>query len=397
AIQQALATDPDPGGGPPNRQYVPASVRSRVLTWVHASRFSCHPGFRRTLLQVQRHFWWPSIISDTKAYVAACTICATSKSSHQAPAGLLNPLPVPSRPWSHIAVDFVTGLPASQGNTVILTIVDRFSKAAHFVALPKLPTATETARCLTDHVFRLHGIPCDIVSDRGPQFSSQVWKNFCQGLGATASLSSGFHPQTNGQTERTNQDLESALRCVCSQNPSSWSNHLSWIEYAHNSLVSSATGRSPFEAYLGYQPPLFPSEEVDLTVPSVADHIRRCRRVWSATRQSLLRATQRAKTSADRRRSPAPPYAPGQEVWLSTKDLPLHTESRKLSPRFIGPFIVDSVINPASVKLRLPRSMKVHPVFHVSRLKPVVSSPLCPPSGPPPPARLVDGHPVYTV
>uniref|UniRef100_A0A8C8DF58 Gypsy retrotransposon integrase-like protein 1 n=1 Tax=Oryzias sinensis TaxID=183150 RepID=A0A8C8DF58_9TELE len=300
AIQQALATDPDPGGGPPNRQYVPASVRSRVLTWVHASRFSCHPGFRRTLLQVQRHFWWPSIISDTKAYVAACTICATSKSSHQAPAGLLNPLPVPSRPWSHIAVDFVTGLPASQGNTVILTIVDRFSKAAHFVALPKLPTATETARCLTDHVFRLHGIPCDIVSDRGPQFSSQVWKNFCQGLGATASLSSGFHPQTNGQTERTNQDLESALRCVCSQNPSSWSNHLSWIEYAHNSLVSSATGRSPFEAYLGYQPPLFPSEEVDLTVPSVADHIRRCRRVWSATRQSLLRATQRAKTSADR-------------------------------------------------------------------------------------------------
>uniref|UniRef100_A0A3B3C9J6 Gypsy retrotransposon integrase-like protein 1 n=1 Tax=Oryzias melastigma TaxID=30732 RepID=A0A3B3C9J6_ORYME len=284
ASRHALATDLDPGNGPPNRQYVPALVRSQVLTWIHASRFSCHPGYRRTLLQLQRRFWWPMIIADTKSYVAACAVCATSKPTHQAPAGLLRLLPIPSRPWARIAVDFVTGLPASRGNTVILTIVDRFSKAAHFVALPKLPTAAETATALVDHVFRLHGIPSDIVSDRGPQLISQVWKCFCRALGATASLFSGFHPQTNGQTERTNQDLESALRCVCAQNPTLWSEHLSWVEYSHNSLVSSATGRSPFEASLGYQPPLLPSEESELAVPSVTAHIRRCRRIWELTR-----------------------------------------------------------------------------------------------------------------
>ncbi|XP_051937775.1 uncharacterized protein LOC127611329, partial [Hippocampus zosterae] len=150
-------------------------------------------------------------------FVSACTSCACGKSSRRPPAGLLQPLPVPPRPWSHIALDFVTGLPPSRGRTVVLTIVDRFSKAAHFVPLSRLPSALETADLLIQHVFRLHGIPLDIVSDRGPQFVSRVWKRFCRSLGATASLTSGYHPQSNGQAERANQDLGAALRC-----PPSW-------------------------------------------------------------------------------------------------------------------------------------------------------------------------------
>ena len=118
--------------------------------------------------------------------------------------GSFRPLPIPSHPWSHIAMDFVTGLPPSNSNTAVLTIVDRFSKAAHFIALPKLPSARETANLVTLHVFRLHGIPSDIVSDRSPQFISQVWRALCTAMGATVSLSSGYHPQTNGQTEWAN-------------------------------------------------------------------------------------------------------------------------------------------------------------------------------------------------
>ena len=165
--QQGL---PTPEGCPPGRIFVPPAVRTAVLQWGHESRVACHPWFLRTLSLLRQRFWWSSMAADTKGFVAACLICAHGKSSHRAPAGL----PVPHRPWSHIAVDFVTGLPPSDGNTVVLTIVDRFSKAVHFVPLSKLPSALETANLLVLHVFWLHGIPQDIVSDRGPQFSSRV-------------------------------------------------------------------------------------------------------------------------------------------------------------------------------------------------------------------------------
>ncbi len=125
-----------------------------------------------------------------------------SKTPCHLPVGKLVPLPVPRRPWSHIGVDFVTDLPASEGNTCILVVVDRFSKACKFVPLKGLPTALETAECLFTQVFRNYGLPEGIVSDRGPQFIARVWKAFFRLLRVTVSLSSGYHPQTNGQTER---------------------------------------------------------------------------------------------------------------------------------------------------------------------------------------------------
>jgi len=247
-VKEAQRNVPDPGGGPHDRLFVPPAVRSQVLQWGHSSKLTCHPGGHRTLVFLRHRFWWPGMAGDVREFVAACSVCARSKASHRPPAGLLRPLPIPSRPWSHIAVDFVTGLPPSEGNTVILTIIDRFSKAVHYVPLPKLPSALETADLLSKHVFKLHGIPMDIVSDRGPQFASRVWSAFCKAVGAAASLSSGYHPQTNGQTERANQDLEAALHCVTAHHPVSLSSFLPWIEYAHNSLSCSATVMSPFMA-----------------------------------------------------------------------------------------------------------------------------------------------------
>lgn len=207
-------------------------------------------------------------------------------------------------------MDFITGLPPS-GNTVILTIIDRFSKAVHFIALPKLPSALKAAKIMTQQVFRLHDVPQDIVSDRGPQFTSRVWKEFCKELGV--SLSSGFHPQINGQTERANQELEAMLRCVVSSNQSSWSNQLAWIEYAHNASTSAATGVSPFAASLGYQPLLLSVSEGELTVPLVKHHMRHCRQVLCATRTVLLRTAEQNKRTPPR----SGPRIPGRATGMA--------------------------------------------------------------------------------
>ncbi len=399
-VEKAVREGEVPRGCPEGRLFVPAALRPEVLRWGHESRVTCHPGVRRSLAAIRQRFWWPSMAQDVRQFVLACSVCAQNKTSNQSPVGLLQPLPIPSRPWSHLALDFVSGLPPSRGNTVILTVVDRFSKTAHFVPLPKLPSAKETAQVVVDHIFQIHGLPVDVVSDRGPKFISRFWKEFCRQIGASTSLSSGFHPQTNGQSERANQDLERTLRCLASHSPSSWSQQLPWVEYSHNSLPVASTGMSPFQCSMGYQPPLFPAQEPEAAVPSALAFVRRCRRTWKRAKEVLARASRRTKAAADRRRTPAPPYVCGQKVWLSTKDLPLRVPSRKLAPRFIGPYRITKVLSPAAVRLKLPHTLgRVHPVFHVSKVKPVFHSPLHPVGSPltPPPPRIVDGTPVYTV
>lgn len=249
-VREAQSKEDTPPSCPDGRLFVPEPVRSEVLQWGHNSKLFCHPGVRRTREAVSQRFWWPS----------------------------LRPLDIPRRPWSHIALDFVTGLPVSQGHTAILTVVDRFSRCCHFVPLPGLPTARETARLVIHHVFRLHGIPG--MWSRTVDHSSRhsFGGSSANPLGATASLSSGYHLQTNGQTEWANQELEKLLRCLCSANPSSWASMLDWVEYAHNSLSSASTGVSLFQGACGYQLPLFEVQEEAVESSSVRAFMRHCQR-----------------------------------------------------------------------------------------------------------------------
>lgn len=162
---------------------------------------------------------------DIHTFVLACSVCVQIKTLTQPSDGLIQPLSILKRSWSHITRDFVIGLPPSYSNTV----VDRFSKSVHFIPLPKLPSTKEAANLMITHVFQICGLPVDMVLDRDPQFRSHFWKSFCKLICASVSFSSGFHPQSHGQTMQANQQLEMVLWCMVSQTPSSWSLGLSTL------------------------------------------------------------------------------------------------------------------------------------------------------------------------
>ncbi|KAK3537161.1 hypothetical protein QTP70_002652 [Hemibagrus guttatus] len=274
-----------------------------------------------------------------------------SKDPRHLPSGKLLPLPVPSRPWSHLGVDFVTDLPTSRNHTCILVVVDRFSKSCRLLPLKGPPTALETAEQIFNHVFR-------------------VWRAFFTRLGVAISLSSGYHPQTNGQTERKIQEISRCLHTFCHSHQNLWSQYLGWAEYAQNSLRQPSTSLTPFQCILGYQPPLFPWSGEPSDVPAVDHWFRESKRVWDSAHHQLQRALHRRRRTTDLRQSDAPAYQPGQKIWLSTKNIRLRLPCRKLSPRFIGPFTILKQINSVMYKLQLPPGYRIHPTFHVSLLKP---------------------------
>ncbi|KAK3546467.1 hypothetical protein QTP70_026322 [Hemibagrus guttatus] len=245
-----------PPGCPQGLQFVPWARHTTLVHSSHTSLGTGHPGINGTLSLLTQCFWWLHMAADVRRYVQGCRECAMSKSPRHLPSGKLLPLPVPNRPWSHLGVDFITDLPVSRGCTCVLVIVDRFSKSCQLVPLPGQPTAMDTAEHLFNHVFRYYGLPEDIVSDRGPQFTSRVWRAFFNRLGVTVSLSSGYHPQTNGQTERKIQEVGHFLRTFCHSHQESWSQFLGWVEYAQNLLRQPTTGLTRFQCVLGYQPPV---------------------------------------------------------------------------------------------------------------------------------------------
>lgn len=244
-----------------DRIFIPqnSDLSQALLTEFHASPMGGHSGIKATLSRLSSVFYWPGMHSAVKDHVNRCSVCQIHKYSTLAPYGLLQPLPIPSQVWEDISMDFITNLPVSANKTVIWVVVDRLTKFAHFVALPTSFTAASLASVFLAEIYKLHGAPKTIVSDRDKVFVSKFWRELFKILGTTLAFSSSYHPQTDGQTEVLNRCLETYLRCFVSDEPRHWSRFLALAEFWYNSTYHSAIGMTPFEALYGRKPPSIPS------------------------------------------------------------------------------------------------------------------------------------------
>ena len=236
--------------------YVPKNeeLRTEIIRLHHDTLIGGHGGQWKTVELVTRNFWWPGVTREIKRYVEGYDACQRNKNQTTAPAGKLMPNEAPKKPWTHIMADFITKLPLAQGYDAILVVCDRLTKMAHFVLTTEKTSAERLARLFRDHVWKLHGLPESIISDRGAQFVANLMRELNWILGIETKLSTAFYPQTDGQTERTNQELEQYLRMFIDHRQEQWPEWLGTAEFAYNNKVNTLTKVSPFRANSGRDP-----------------------------------------------------------------------------------------------------------------------------------------------
>ena len=244
---------------------------------------------------------------DIKTYVRGCDACQRIKHETSKPAGLLLPLDIPQKPWHSVSMDFVEGLPTSHKQNVVLVVVDRLTKYFHFIALTHPYTAAKVASLFLQHVFKLHGIPTSIVSDRDTAFTSLFWEELFRKQGVDLYMSSSYHPQTDGQTKVVNKSLEQYLRAFTADKPadkpSLWVEWLPLAEYLYNTNYHAATKLSPFEALYGYKPPKLLDFVSDTTrVAAMEDLVEHRQQVMGLLQDNLVAGQARMKLQADKHR-----------------------------------------------------------------------------------------------
>jgi hypothetical protein len=378
-----------------NRVVVPAAMVHTVISAHHDTASSGHFGMKRTADLIARHYWWPTLLSDVNHFVSHCASCQRNKAEHLKPVGLLQPLEIPDSRWHTVTMDFITCLPlTSTGHNAILVFVDKLTKMVHLAPTNLNCTAADAAHLMLQHVVRLHGVPEHVISDRDPRFTSHFWKEFCTHLGTVIAMSTAYHPQTDGQTERANRVIEEVLRHFISSDMKSWEEFLPMVEFAMNNAKNASTGETPF--YLNYgkhpRPPTAPPSSSDLPV---LDNILRTLDTALIRVKRLLQAAQaRQKAYADQHRRPHN-FQPGDQVLLSSRNIQLQHPS-KLNPKFLGPFPILKLVGLNAAQLQLPEDWHIHPVFHVSLLRPFKHDASQPVSQSPLP-KVIDGTPYYTV
>lgn len=358
-----------------NVVYVPddRTLRSKLLKEVHDAPTGGHLGISKTMTRLCQHFYWPNMRREVQQYCNSCVACQQSKHSNQSPAGLLQPIPIPQRKWQVWSMDLIGPLPqTASGQDMIVVMIDKFTKLAHFAPTVQTVTATQLADIVFKSIVVHHGIPNAIISDRDPRFTSRMWRALWYELLKTKlRMSTSYHPQSDGQTERMNRTLEEVLRSYVNDKQNDWDNHLAAVELAYNTSVNESTGFSPF--YLSYGVnAVLPVDQALASIKS-CDNVKATEFVtqWESdmqkAKESMKLAQQRQSLYADQSRR-AVEYRPGDQVMLTTSNI--KSKAGKLNPRYIGPYRVLSVKSPVNIELELPKSMRIHPIVHISKVKP---------------------------
>jgi hypothetical protein len=382
--------------------FVPAydPLRLELLRLHHEIPAAGHPGRAKTFELLSRDYYWSGMRKDVEKYIRNCHTCQRAKTPRHSPFGTLKPLPVPYQNWKEVSMDFVTGLPESNGFNAILVVVDRLSKMRHLIPCRDSTTSKDLAQIYLEKIWVHHGNPDSITSDRGPQFTSEFWRSLCELQGINLRLSTAFHPQTDGQTERLNGVMEQYLRCFVSYQQDDWVKWLPLAEVSANDHVSETTGYSPFQANYGFCPRFRPSPLPTTLTPQNADSasfVSAMQKIQDHLRAEMRLAQDIQETHANRHRIPAPRFNVGDEVWLSSRNIKTSRPCVKLDFKRLGKFKIVDAIGSHAYRLDLPPTMKIHPVFHVSLLEKAASDPLPGQIAPAPPPIIVEGEEEWEV
>jgi len=311
-------------------------------------------------------------------YISTCDLCLRTKPIRQAPVGELHPLRIPDLQWDTLSVDFVVELPLSSGHDAVMTIVDSVSKQTHFILMHMTVTAEGAAQLFLHQVWKLHGLPKCVVSDQGPQFVARFTRELYRLLGIKLVSSTAWHPQTDGQTERINQELDQYLQLFVNERQDNWYNLLSMAEFQHNNHVHSATQQPLFLLDTGHIPRMgFEPRQNHSNLETVNEFTERMRMAIEEAKSMICKAQEDMKRYYDRCRTPALVFNPGDKVFLDASDIRTTCPSQKLSHRWLGPFVVERRIRPMAYHLKLPYRMKqLHPVFNIVKLTPAPDDPI---------------------
>ena len=371
-------------------------LRRDILRCCHDHPTAGHPSFLKTRQLVAAEFWWPGLASYVHASVAGCATCQQNKAN-------THPTTPPSAPiastsslsFHQISCDLITDLPPSTGFDSLLVVVDHgLSKGVILCPTKKTVTAERIASLFFHKVFLRFGLYMKIISDRGPQFASKFAKELGRILQYDLTLSTAYHPQTDGETEWVNQEIETYLRIFCGSKPTTWAESITHAEFAHNHRPHSITGKSPFFLMMGYEPIALPTILPSTSVPAVE---LRLKELTAAHNEALAAHELARQVMARCTRKPFSPFRKGDKVWLEARNLKRQLSNPKFAPKREGPFVIVKVLSPITYELRIPKTWKIHPVFHTSLLSPYGETDVHGPNFPKPPPDLIEGEEEYKI